>query len=68
MIDLTLSKSPPCISIAPAEGLFCLTNAYAEVAIIIVPADEDGPALDVPIAENRRSPAFAGERMEPTRG
>jgi hypothetical protein len=43
MIDLTSSKSPSCISITPAEGFFCLTNAYAEVAIIIVLGHEDGP-------------------------
>jgi len=46
MIDLTSGKSRLCISISPAEGSFCLTNGYVEVAIIIVFAYEDRPVLD----------------------
>ena len=46
MIDLTLSKSRLFNSITPAEGFFCLTNAYVELAIIIVLAYEKAPVLD----------------------
>lgn len=46
MIDLTLTKSRFCNSITPAEGFSCLTNAYVELAIIIVLGYEDGPASD----------------------
>ena len=46
MIDLTLSKSRLFNSITPAEGFFCLTNAYVKLAIIIVLAYEEGPVLD----------------------
>jgi hypothetical protein len=65
MIDLTLSKSRLFNSITPAEGFFCLTNAYAEAAIIIVLAYEEGPVLDSLAAlwnSLRQAPVRVGRR------
>ena len=46
MIYLMLNKSRLCNSISPTPRCFCLTNAYVELAIIIVLAYEEGPVLD----------------------
>jgi hypothetical protein len=41
-----LNEGRFCNSMPPAERFFCLTNAYLELAIIIVLGCEEGPVLD----------------------